>query len=196
MEANKNQVVQPEVTRAKFESELNKFRLLENENRKRGIICLKTEFPVIELAFTAHLLKPPAIVFAVSIDFTNYDVEPPSIVFIDPFTGLPVTTKEIHAKFVKLISGNVQVAPGQMINIPNFPQNILIGEPNERPFLCIPGVKEYHNHPQHTGNSWLLSRTKGEGDLAFLIDQLYYNSIPFIKSYSVNFTVGINSQIQ
>ncbi len=195
MGENKKQVVQPEVTRAKFDSEINKFRLLESENSKRGIICLKAEFPVIELAFTAYLLKPPAIVFAVSIDFTNYDVEPPSIVFIDPFTRKPVTTKEVHAKFIKTVLGKLQIAPGQFIDA-NIPQNILVGEPNERPFICLPGVREYHNHPQHTGNSWLLSRTKGEGDLAFLIDQLYYNSIPAIKSYNVNFTVSINQQFQ
>lgn len=195
MEANKKQVVQPEVTRAKFDSEINKFRLLENENRKRGILCLKVEFPVIELAFSAYSLKPPAIVFAVSIDFTNYDVEPPSIVFIDAFTRIPVTTKDVHAKFIKTIQGNVQIVPGQFVQA-NIPQNILVGEPNEQPFLCIPGVREYHNHPQHTGNSWLLSRTKGEGELAFLIDQLYYNSIPQIKSYNVNFTVSINQQFQ
>lgn len=195
MEVNNKQVVQPEVTRAKFDSEMNKFCHLENENRKRGIICLKSEFPVVELAFTAHILKPPAIVFAVSIDFTNYDIEPPSIVFIDAFTRMPVTTNEVHAKFIKTILGNVQIGPGQFIQA-NISQNILVGEPNERPFICLPGVREYHNHPQHTGNSWLLSRTKGEGDLAFLIDQLYYNSIPQIKGFNVNFTVGINQQFQ
>ncbi len=195
MGKGKKQIVQPEVTRIKFDNEIAKFRAVESENRKRGIICLKVEYPVIELAFTAHLLKPPAIVFAVSIDFTNYDVEPPSIVFIDIFNGQPVTTKDVHAKFIKLGPGNIPGPGGQMISVPNFPQSILVGEPNERPFLCIPGVKEYHNHPQHTGNSWLLSRTNGEGELAFLIDQLYFNSIPYIKSYNVNFTVGINQQI-
>ncbi len=73
-------------------------------------------------------------------------------------------------------------------------QPILMSGVNERPFFCIPGVREYHNHPAHTGNPWLLHRTKGEGKLAFLLDQLYIHSIPFIKQYGLNFNVTVNQQ--
>jgi hypothetical protein len=33
----------------------------------------------------------------------------------------------------------------------------------EAPFLCIAGVREYHDHPGHSGDSWDLHRTTGAG---------------------------------
>ncbi len=95
------QVAEPEVTRTKFDSEVEGFRLIADEWRKKGVICLKVEFPVVQFVFIAHHLIPPAIAFGVSIDFTNYDVEPPSIVFINPLTGMPVTMKEMSVNFVQ-----------------------------------------------------------------------------------------------
>ena len=29
-----------------------------------------------------------------------------------------------------------------------------------RPFLCLRGIREYHDHPQHTGDEWLLYKDK------------------------------------
>jgi hypothetical protein len=193
VDSNNIQVTEPGVTKKKFESELSAFRLVENEYQKKGVLCLKIEFPKIEFAFIAHTLKPPPVVFTVSIDFTNYDLEPPSITFIDLITRQRVRTKEVYAKFFKVIPGNMLGQGGQIIPI-NI-QSVLIGEPEDFPFLCIPGVREYHNHPQHTGNNWLLLRKSGEGKLAFLLDQLYNHSIPYITSYHIGYTVGINQQI-
>jgi hypothetical protein len=28
----------------------------------------------------------------------------------------------------------------------------------KRPFLCVKGIREYHEHPQHDGDSWCLYR--------------------------------------
>lgn len=41
------------------------------------------------------------------------------------------------------------------------------------PFLCLAGVREYHNNPGHTGDSWFLHRGTGAGTLNFLLEQLY-----------------------
>ncbi len=191
------QVVQPEVSKSKFATEVNEFRQLEDEWRKKGIICLKIEYPKIQLAFAAHQLRPAPIVFAVSLDFTNYDLEPPSIKFIDPLTGNLITTREMHVNFYQVTNGVPQgfAIPGMPQLQLRQQQQILMGAPNDQPFLCIPGVREYHEHPAHTGDSWFLHRTQGEGKLGFLIDQLYNHSIPFVRSYSVNFNVGINQQV-
>jgi len=27
-----------------------------------------------------------------------------------------------------------------------------------KPFLCVRGIREYHEHPQHSGDEWLLYR--------------------------------------
>lgn len=195
MEKNNNkQVVQPEVSRTKFDNEVSEYRKLEDEWRKKGVICLNIEFPIIQLVFIAHQLKPPSVAFAVSIDFNNYDVDPPSIVFINPFSGKPITTKEMNVGFFQLSKKDLPVPEGQPKVVQNIMQPILMGAPDDYPFLCIPGVREYHKHPAHTGDSWLLYRNKGEGKLGFLIDQLYNHSIPFVKSYNIKFNVSINQQ--
>lgn len=194
---SRDQVVQPEVSQSKFATEVAEFRLVEDEWRKKGILCLKIAFPKINLAFAAHSLSPAPIVFAVSLDFTNYDLAPPSVKFIDPLNGNPITTREMHLNFYQVTNGAPQglaVAGMPQLQLRQA-QPILMGAPNDQPFLCIPGIREYHDHPAHTGDSWLLHRSKGEGKLGFLIDQLYNHSIPFVRSYSVNFNVGINQQI-
>ena len=66
------------------------------------------------------------------------------------------------------------------------PQNLLQSHQNEPPFFCIAGIKEYHDHPAHTGDSWLLHRKKGEGSLGFILDQLYNHSTAIIVSYQFN----------
>lgn len=194
MAPDKIQVAQPEVSQLKFAKELDEFRLIEDDWRRKGVICLTAEFPKVQLAFTAPQLKPPPIVFGVSLDFTNYDIEPPSIKFIDPLSGRPITTKEMNVNFFQVATA-VQSLPGMPQLQFQQPQLILMGAPEDHPFLCIPGVREYHDHPAHSGDSWLLHRTRGEGKLTFLIDQLYNHSIPYVRSYNVNFSVGINQQI-
>jgi hypothetical protein len=43
----------------------------------------------------------------------------------------------------------------------------------EVPFLCHPGVREYHRHPAHDGNDWLLHRMSGEGNLGRILQLLF-----------------------
>ena len=38
--------------------------------------------------------------------------------------------------------------------------------------MC-PGYVEYHDHPQHSGDSWLLHRRSGEGSLATICDRIW-----------------------
>lgn len=42
----------------------------------------------------------------------------------------------------------------------------------DAPFLCMPGIREYHDNPAHSGDSWLLHRRSGEGSLAFIVDKI------------------------
>ncbi|WP_306919914.1 putative metal-binding protein [Rhizobium mesoamericanum] len=35
----------------------------------------------------------------------------------------------------------------------------------DEPFLCMAGVREYHDNPAHSGDPWLLHRGSGEGRL-------------------------------
>lgn len=185
---NETQFIEPSISRKKFDREIKKFKKIEQTYRKKGIMLFEHEFPKVILAFAVPKLRPtPPIAFAVKLDFTNYDLEPPSITFIDPFSGDVLKRGQIPVKFLQISQ------PEQFI--PNIPaqqqitsQDLLQGNSDTIPFFCIPGVKEYHDHPYHSGDSWFLYRNKGEGELITLVDQLYNYSMPYIQGYQVNLT--------
>lgn len=186
---NAIQFVDLEVTKIKFERELQEFKQNEDEYRKKGIICVKTNLLSINLLFAMPQLKPQAIAFAVNIDYTNWDVEPPSIKFIDPFSEAILKREDIKIKFFQVQNKNaIGIINGQIAE-PDLLQ------PGNPPFFCIPGVKEYHQHPAHSGDSWLLYRTKGEGKLCVLIDQLYSHSIAQSSNYVLTLNIGFNDAV-
>ena len=44
-------------------------------------------------------------------------------------------------------------------------------------FLCKPGVREYHTHPEHSGDDWLLYRGQGFGTLGQICDSLWHLAV-------------------
>lgn len=171
------QVVDPHVSRAKFERELAQFRRLEAMHRKRGWWVMSAEFPAVQIAFATPACRPVVIAVCARIDFTNYDLWPPSIVFVDPFDGRPLPLEQINAPFLRMT--------------PDGPQRMLQGHPGKPAFLCLPGVREYHDHPAHSGDSWLLHRGQGEGGLQFLADKIStYGSEP-VHALQVQMQVGM-----
>jgi hypothetical protein len=166
------QISDPVVTKRKFDTEVSKFNIVELKYRERGIICSKISFPNMFFIFAIPKLTPPVVAFSVRINFTNFDFEPPSVVFVNPFTEGLVRRDQVPMIFIQLNK-----------NPPFQPLDLLQGHGNMVPFFCIPGVREYHDHPAHSGDSWFLYRTRGEGNLLFIIDQLYNNSIATAKSY-------------
>ena len=58
---------------------------------------------------------------------------------------------------------------------PDGPRDLLVDQHpiTGRPFLCVPGTREYHSHPQHSGDDWLLHRSTGAGRLIPLCDLLW-----------------------
>ena len=63
------------------------------------------------------------------------------------------------------------------------------------PFLCIPGVREYHEHPAHSGDSWLLHKGSGEGTLYFLLNTIYRYGVEPIPSYGISMGVTFGQQM-
>jgi hypothetical protein len=169
------QIIDENISKSKFEFELDKFRKLEDNQRKRGIILLKAEFPNIVLAFSAIHLTPPPTVFAVKINFDNYDIEPLSIRFINPFTFEELITIPIGLNRKKILSdGSVEIIP------------LAQQDKTSLPFVCMPGVREYHAHPAHTGDYWLLHRNiASEGSMGFIIEKLYEYGVSAIRFYNI-----------
>ncbi|HMJ69742.1 MAG TPA: putative metal-binding protein [Cyclobacteriaceae bacterium] len=164
------QVTDPEVTRKKFEQEVRKFRAVEQQYRTKGILIQNIQFPKIQFAFCSTKLQPNIIGYSVLLDFTNYDTEPPSIKFVNPFTNGKLKREEIPFAFLQFKS-------------PFQHQDLIQGGGTMDIFFCIPGVREYHQHPAHSGDSWLLYRGKGEGTLLFILDQLYLHSLSTIRGF-------------
>src|SRR5690242_10037850 len=140
-------VVDPEVTRQKLEHELELWRENEEAYRRRGWILLGRRGLEIDIGFLGRVplvgQAIPVMTACVRLDFTNYDLWPPAAEFIDPLTG------EYTPPFVQALVGSDEEA-----------QNLIVDSHPEtnRPFFCIPGIRQYHDHPQHSGDSWLLHR--------------------------------------
>jgi len=187
-------LVDPVISRAKFDRELADYATISKDQRRLGWWILSAEFPEVFVVFAAPQLRPSPVVFGARIDFTNYDLWPPSVKIVNPFTGIPYRYRELSPTltFMRRIptSAPVQV-PGLGVMEGYAEQPLLIAHgPDEIPFFCIPGVREYHNHPAHTGDSWFLHRQLGEGKLFFLLEKLYRYGVEPLKAYQFGLQIA------
>jgi len=58
--------------------------------------------------------------------------------------------------------------------------------PDEIPFLCLPGVREYHEHPGHSGDPWELHRLTGAGSLVRLVEVVRTYAVEPVVGWAVN----------
>jgi len=181
---NTEQTVDPEVSRAKFDRELERFQQVQDYNKQRGIILLRASFPDVVLAFTTAKVRPIMIAFAVKINFTNYDLEAPSVQFIDPLTEELLRIDQLPIQMPRKTGMKTITQPnGEKQEIPDISHLVQAHPPHQLPFLCLPGVREYHAHPAHSNDPWLTHRNSGEGTLGFLIDQLHKYGTDLVKGY-------------
>jgi hypothetical protein len=181
--------VDPRVSRAKFEREVAVYRAREEEHQRRGWWLLKTEFPEVFVVFGAPQMKPATVVFGALLDFRNYDVWSPSVTLADPFTRIPYKASELPHNFAKrtvrpAAAGATETAPA----VEEVQALMQAWAPDEVPFFCLPGVREYHHNPGHSGDPWLMHRRRGEGTLFFILEKLHRYGIAPLRA--------INWQIQ
>jgi hypothetical protein len=176
----------PSVSRVKYEKEIAQFKAIQDEYIKRGIWLLKDNYPTAVVAF-AKAIAPPCVPFAASIDFTDYDLRPLSVTLINPFTQVPLNFNEVPTHFHRIIPGTA-VGPFQQS------QPLLMSHTDNKPFICLPGIREYHEHPAHTGDSWLLHRGSGEGSFHFVVENLHRYGVEGIIGYHVAFNVNLQAK--
>jgi Predicted metal binding domain len=182
------QTVDPAVTREKYDAELREYKAREGDHQRRGWWMLEAKYPTVFVVFATPQLKPPAVICGVLIDFTNYDLEAPSVVLVDPFTRVPYAFRElptalVRRQVVNLPPGFAPVGAEMVQGVPLMQAH----QPDDIPFLCVPGVREYHAHPAHSGDSWLIHRGRGEGKLYSILHTIYQYGIRPIN----DFTFGI-----
>ncbi len=158
-------LVDVEVTRRKVQRELELWKA-NSGHQERGWLLLTYDdmVPLIDVAFLAKIATSagagllPIVVCAIRLTYENYDLWPPSLTFIDVFSRQP-TKPHVRA----------------FLATPEGPRDVLIdGHPTtNHPFLCLPGIREYHSHPQHTGDDWLLHREAHEGSISTICDRIW-----------------------
>lgn len=176
--------IDPRVAELKFEQEVALLSAQNETLKKRGIIIHRVEYPIVKAIFlsTAPLKLvqigemppgtplPPGFVippdlpsdaklrlefhqehvfgsraFGVRVVMDDFDQCAPSVVFCDPITWeeLPAGTFPIGNHVDNGVASQVIIATHPIF---------------KRPFLCMRGIKEYHEHPQHSGDDWMQYR--------------------------------------
>lgn len=182
------QFVDIDVTKKKFNHLVDDYRQVEQIYRKEGIINLRIEFPYFEFMFMSNealmqlqvadgnrvsllnVHRPvPFHLFSIQVDYSNYDLSPPSVKLINP----------LDSNRTKSLMFKPWITPDQQDKnnllheaFLTQPQNILIQDNSGEFFFCLRGIKEYHEHPQHSGDSWFLYRKEGKGHILNILDQL------------------------
>lgn len=196
------QVVDPAVSGAKFEREIENFRELGAEYAKRGWFLVEAEFPRALVLLAAPQLQPPPLVTAVAFDFSDYDLRPPSVKLVNPFSGEPWSAEQLPTRLPRRTEVDAQVMPGM-----NMPPGMELAKmvqdqplmqvyPDEDPFLCIPGVREYHDHPAHSGDAWELHRSAGAGKLIRLLEVIDTYGVRPLNAYNVQLVTQITGLAQ
>jgi Predicted metal binding domain len=196
------QFVEPSVSRAKFDREINDYREFEREYRRRGWLLLRAEYPDILVALVAPQLKPAAVVTGVQFDYSNYDFRPPSVRLVNPFTEEPYKANEIPTNLKRSVEGSFPGIPGLVI--PEGAQAKVMMQqplmqaygPDDIPFLCVAGVREYHDHPGHSGDAWELHRRTGAGRLVRLLELITKYGVQPISDYQVTLVPQVAGFIQ
>lgn len=175
------QIVDPDVSRRKFTRAIRSFRANEKLHVARGIWLMDATFPTATVGFVAVNCTPPVLVVAVRFDFTDHDVRPLSVRFVNPFDGNILTKDQLQTKMPRINSGlPAEVAAAmQMGAIPAQVTEMIQGYSGQPAFLCLPGIREYHDHPAHSGDHWEARRASGEGSMFEIIDKIWqYGSAP------------------
>jgi Predicted metal binding domain len=186
------QATDPAVSQLKFAREMDEFHALADQHASRGWFLTDAMFPHAVVVMAAPQLKPSPLVTAVAFDFTDYDERPPSVRLVDPFTRVPYTWDELPTNLLR--QTETAPPPGLQIQLPPGaePPRMLVNQPlmqpspeGAPPFLCIAGVREYHDHPAHTGDSWDLHRCAGAGRLARILEVIDTYGIRPLSDYNV-----------
>lgn len=170
------QLVPRDVSEKKLREQLDHWRQNEDLYRRRGWILLASRDLSVEVGFLASVAfgdqQLSIMTAAIRLTYDNYDVWPPSLEFIDPR------------------SGNPAAPPVQALDrFEEGVRNALLAHPDTgQPFLCVPGVREYHTHPQHSGDDWLLHRRSGAGKFAVVCDIVWRRMARNV--------IGLNLQLQ
>ena len=140
----------PAVSRVKFEREAVELRPAANQLvLHEGWEYQEIAFPVVKVVFT-HPTSRRAVGFR--FHFDKWDAEPPSLALYDPKAGEDLPWSE-------------------------WPQGgwaVQGSHPSTgKPFLCLPGILEYHTHSSHLDDKWANYHAKGSYSVGFILHRVW-----------------------
>lgn len=200
--ASDAQVADPAVSQAKFDREVGDFRALAAEYGRRGWLLIDATFPKVFVVLAAPQITPSPILTGVLFDYSDYDLRPPSVRLADPFTREPYTAQALPTRLLREIETDAPMIPGLMppgaVAARMVQQQPLMQDygPEELPFLCLAGVREYHEHPAHSGDRWELHRRAGAGRLVRLLEVIDTYGVQPLNGYNVGLVPQINGLSQ
>lgn len=170
-------LVDPAISRAKLERELAEWDAKSDLHREQGRIILRRRDLEVDVAFACPFALAPGqvplglIALAIRLRFDDYDLRPPSLGFINAFTGKPEAPSIEALEDKRDGSGHITILP-------------LDPRTGER-FFCAPGVREFHEFPQHTGELWPVYRGCGAGRLETICERVWSATVRIIRGWQL-----------
>ena len=189
------QFADPAVSRRKFDREIAEFRSQADEYRRRGWLLAEAEFPHALVILATAKTQLILILCGVWFDYSNYDAAPPSVRLVHPLTREPYKWSEVPTRLPRMpappgvAQALAQGAAQAQLVVP-VPLMQAYGD-DDIPFLCVAGVREYHEHPAHSGDHWLSHRTSGAGRLVRLLEVISKYGLETIHGFEVQMTPKI-----
>lgn len=151
---------------------------------------LKAEYPEVLVAFATPRPSQVSVPFAALVDFTDYDAQPLKVTLVHPCTRKVLKYSEVLSQTFPNLPfqpppriARLRLGPGGQLTQDSLLQGYDQDDP--APFLCLPGVRAYHDHPAHTGDSWWLHKQRGEGSLHTLLHTLWKYGVRNITGQNV-----------
>jgi len=142
--------VDPAVSQRKFDREIE---LLQGDAsrivKEVGWEITAVSFPELAVIFT-HPRSNRRVGFRFYCD--GWDEQPPSLSLFDPET-------KIELPWDKWPQGTWSVGNPHPIT--------------GKPFLCLPGIREYHIHSSHVSDLWDNYKAKGSYTLTFIVHRVW-----------------------
>lgn len=183
------QFADPQVSLAKFNREIMEFRALHEHYAKRGCFLVQAEFPSALVLLATTKTPIPALLTGVAFDYSNYDAAPPSVRLVHPISGEPFTHAKLPTFLFRAVPPTLTGHEAHEARPQGTPQPVQpfmqAHGPEEIPFLCLAGVREYHEHPAHNGDTWELHRAAGAGRLVRLLEILLHYGVEPISGFAV-----------
>jgi hypothetical protein len=138
----------PTVSKLKFDRELDGLRAFAPVVGDPWNIR-SAEWPSLHISFR-HPRSQRSVGFAFAFD--EWDDLPPSLALFDPETGATLSWDRWPQG--SWSAANAHPSTG-------------------KPFLCLPGIREYHTHSSHLNDAWENYRARGTYSLPYIIHRVW-----------------------